>query len=112
MGRSNVPCDERCSHCQRGKPSHVLGSGLWPGAMGAGRSLFWGRNVVVVGIKPPSTDIKALSVRLGPRPSVLLDNGQRYFEGATLPDGRVLERITERQLVLQDPQGQQTVPVR
>jgi hypothetical protein len=29
-----------------------------------------------------------------------------------LPDGRVLERITERQLVLQGPQGQQTVPVR
>jgi hypothetical protein len=60
----------------------------------------------------PAPPIKALSVRLGPRPSVLLDNGQRYFEGATLPDGRVLERITERQLVLQGPQGQQTVPVR
>ena len=60
----------------------------------------------------PAPPIKALSVRLGPRPSVLLDNGQRYFEGATLPDGRVLERITERQLVLQGPQGQQAVPVR
>jgi Inner membrane component of T3SS, periplasmic domain len=50
-------------------------------------------------------------VRQGTIPSVVLDNGMRYFEGATLPDGTVLKRIGANELVLLQGKGERILPI-
>ncbi len=50
-------------------------------------------------------------LRLGKFPSVVLENGLRYFEGATLPDKSVLKQIGETALVLQQGRGERTIPL-
>jgi Inner membrane component of T3SS, cytoplasmic domain len=50
-------------------------------------------------------------MRLGSMPSLVLDNGMRYFEGATLPDGSVLKRIGAAELVVSQGRGERTIPL-
>jgi hypothetical protein len=50
-------------------------------------------------------------LRLGKFPSVVMDSGLRYFEGATLPDKSVLKQIGENALVLQQGRGERTIPL-
>jgi hypothetical protein len=50
-------------------------------------------------------------VRQGPMPSVVLDNGTRYFEGATLPDGTVLKRIGANELIVLQGKGERILPI-
>lgn len=50
-------------------------------------------------------------VRPGRLPSVVLANGARYFEGATLPDGRIVRRIEPDRLVLQAGTSTTSVPI-
>jgi Inner membrane component of T3SS, cytoplasmic domain len=50
-------------------------------------------------------------LRLGKFPSVVMDSGMRYFEGATLPDKSVLKQISENALVLQQGRGERTIPL-
>jgi hypothetical protein len=49
--------------------------------------------------------------RLGDVPSIVLDNGMRYFEGAVLPDGSVLKKIGEKELVVTQGRGERTIPL-
>ena len=48
-------------------------------------------------------------VRLGTLPSVVLDNGARYFEGARLPDGAWLQRIEDRAIVIRQGDGEHRI---
>ncbi len=48
-------------------------------------------------------------LRLGTLPSVVLDNGTRYFIGAQLPDGSRLERIQADRLIVVHPQSGERV---
>jgi hypothetical protein len=48
--------------------------------------------------RPPA--FKVVELRFGRLPSVVLDDGQRYFEGARLPDGSLVERIEADALVV------------
>lgn len=50
-------------------------------------------------------------LRLGKFPSIVLESGLRYFEGATLPDKSVLKQIGENALVLQQGRGERTIPL-
>jgi Inner membrane component of T3SS, cytoplasmic domain len=50
-------------------------------------------------------------VRPGAMPSIVLDNGMRYFEGATLPDKSVLKRIGASELVVMQGSGERTIPM-
>jgi Inner membrane component of T3SS, cytoplasmic domain/Inner membrane component of T3SS, periplasmic domain len=50
-------------------------------------------------------------VKWGGFPSVVLDNGIRYFEGAALPDGTVLKRIDNDKLVLLQGKGERILPI-
>jgi Inner membrane component of T3SS, cytoplasmic domain len=50
-------------------------------------------------------------VRQGTIPSVVLDNGMRYFEGATLPDGTVLKRIGANELIVLQGKGERILPI-
>jgi Inner membrane component of T3SS, periplasmic domain len=50
-------------------------------------------------------------LRLGAVPSVVLDNGMRYFEGAVLPDGDVLKRIGATELVVTRGRGDRVIPL-
>jgi Inner membrane component of T3SS, cytoplasmic domain len=49
--------------------------------------------------------------RGGALPSIVLDNGVRYFEGATLPDKTVLKRIEPTQLVVMQGSGERVIPL-
>jgi len=51
-------------------------------------------------------------VRLGRLPSVVLTQGARYFEGATLPDGSMIVRIQPDRLLLQEGATTRSVPIR
>ena len=51
-------------------------------------------------------------IRLGALPSVVLDNGTRFFEGGTLPDGSVLRRIGATELVVSQGRGERVIPMR
>jgi hypothetical protein len=48
-------------------------------------------------------------LRLGALPSVVLDNGTRYFTGALLPDGSRLQGIQADRLIVMHPQGGERV---
>lgn len=48
-------------------------------------------------------------LRLGALPSVVLDNGVRYFIGAVLPDGSRLQGIQADRLIVVPPQGGERV---
>ena len=50
---------------------------------------------------PPAPQWVVQEVRLGRLPSVVMDDGARYFEGSTLPSGALLYRIEPTQLTLQ-----------
>ena len=50
-------------------------------------------------------------LRLGKFPSIVLESGLRYFEGATLPDKSVLKQISETALVLEQGRGERTIPL-
>jgi Inner membrane component of T3SS, cytoplasmic domain/Inner membrane component of T3SS, periplasmic domain len=50
-------------------------------------------------------------MRLGTVPSIVLDNGMRYFEGATLPDSSVLKRISATELVVTQGRGERIIPL-
>jgi hypothetical protein len=49
--------------------------------------------------------VKVLEVRLGELPSVVLEDGIRYFVDARLPDGSTIASIDEQRLVLRSPAG-------
>jgi hypothetical protein len=49
--------------------------------------------------------VKVLEVRLGELPSVVLEDGMRYFVDARLPDGSTIASIDEQRLVLRSPAG-------
>jgi hypothetical protein len=49
--------------------------------------------------------------RLGQVPSIVLDNNIRYFEGAVLPDGSVLKRIAENELLVTQGRGERIIPL-
>ncbi len=51
-------------------------------------------------------------MRLGTVPSIVLDNGIRYFEGAVLPDGDVLKRIGATELVVTRGRGERIIPLK
>jgi hypothetical protein len=50
-------------------------------------------------------------LRGGSLPSVVLDNGMRYFEGATLPDSSILKQIGLTELVVQHGRGERVIPI-
>jgi Inner membrane component of T3SS, cytoplasmic domain len=50
-------------------------------------------------------------MRLGSMPSIVLENGMRYFEGATLPDASVLKKIGATELVVAQGRGERTIPL-
>ena len=50
-------------------------------------------------------------IRVGTYPSIVLDNGMRLFEGATMPDGSVLRRIGAGELVVTQGRGERTIPL-
>ena len=50
-------------------------------------------------------------IRLGAMPSIVLENGMRLFEGATMPDGSVLRRIGASELVVAQGRGERTIPL-
>jgi hypothetical protein len=50
-------------------------------------------------------------MRLGAVPSIVLDNGMRYFEGATLPDTSVLKSISATELVVTQGRGERIIPL-
>jgi hypothetical protein len=50
-------------------------------------------------------------VRRGPMPSIVLDNGARYFEGAVLPDKSVLKRVEASQFVVAQGSGERIIPL-
>lgn len=49
--------------------------------------------------------VKVLEVRLGELPSVVLQDGIRYFVDARLPDGSTIASIDDQRLVLRSPAG-------
>jgi hypothetical protein len=49
--------------------------------------------------------VKVLEVRLGELPSVVLEDGMRYFVDARLPDGSTIASIDAQRLVLRFPSG-------
>ncbi len=50
-------------------------------------------------------------LRTGALPSIVLDNGMRYFEGATLPDKSILKRIGASELTVLQGSGERTIPM-
>jgi Inner membrane component of T3SS, cytoplasmic domain len=49
--------------------------------------------------------------RTGAMPSIVLDNGARYFEGAVLPDKSVLKRVEATQLIVSQGSGERLIPL-
>lgn len=50
-------------------------------------------------------------LRLGEFPSIVLDNGARYFEGAMLPDGTTVAHITDTEVVVRQGAGERHLPL-
>jgi hypothetical protein len=59
----------------------------------------------------PQKRVVVRDVRMGLMPSIVLDSGMRYFEGALLPDGSVLSKISADSLLVQRGKGEVKIPL-